>query len=211
MRGGGEWSSGVGADTHDHDTVTLPPRRREEDHVHEAFGSFEGPSRAVIREHIAQSFKRFDENDKGWLDRHDLKCAFASLTGYKPSKLELSHLTQKCPAGQVDHRHFAAYMEERLIGSIPPPAGGRRGRTGTEDARGGGGGDASTTSTSTSTSSPHSHSLFTSPHARMEHVRRVFKAFDVRRAGYLSMEDAVAAFAVAAPSVWDEGGRGGLV
>ena len=123
MRVCGEGSFGSGADN---DTVNVIARRREDDHVDGAsFGSFDGPSRAVIREHIAQSFKRFDENDKGWLDRHDLKCAFASLTGYKPSATELSHLIQKCPAGQVDQRHFAAYMEERLVGTA---AVGTRGR-----------------------------------------------------------------------------------
>jgi Ca2+-binding EF-hand superfamily protein len=109
---------------------------------------FGGPSRAVTREHIAQSFRRFDAGDKGWLDRHDLKCAFASLTGYKPSALELQHIAARCPAGQVDQRHFAAYMEERLMGGD----GGR-------------------------------NIYGAPPHGRSEHVRRVFKAFDVRHAG----------------------------
>ena len=79
-------------------------RGEEDDDVNdEAFesSSFGGPSRAVIREHIAQSFKRFDEGDKGWLDRHDLKCAFASLTGYKPSAAELRHVM-----GQGGHIPF---------------------------------------------------------------------------------------------------------
>ena len=120
-----------------------------------------GPSLAAMREHIKESFKRFDDGDKGWLNRHDLKCAFASLTGAKPSSAELEMILSRCPARQVDLRLFAAYMEERLTG----------------EGRG------------------------TSPYARMEHARRIFKAFDVRRAGYVSLDDAVKAFATVAPSV----------
>lgn len=160
MRGAGEGMSGGGADHLNDDVNDRDDRKDDDDADDDAFGFFGGPSRAVIREHIAQSFKRFDDGDKGWLNRHDLKCAFASLTGYKPSALELQHVMERCPAGQVDQRHFAGYMEERLTG----------GRAGAHyDA-----------------SSP-------SLHARMEHVRRVFKAFDARHAGYVSLEDAVAA------------------
>ena len=100
-----------------------------------------GPRRAALHEHIASSFKHFDSGDKGWLDRHDLKCAFASLTGYKPSALEIQHITARCPNGEVDLRHFAAYMEERMTS---------RGET------------------------------------SEEHMRRVFKAFDLRHAGRAS-------------------------
>jgi len=74
-----------------------------------------GPSRSVLHEHIAASFKRFDEDDKGWLGRHDLKCAFASLAGYKPSALELQHITAKCPNGEVDLRQGMPYHNRCLV------------------------------------------------------------------------------------------------
>ena len=37
--------------------------------------------------------------------------------------------------------------------------------------------------------------------SRAEHVRSIFRAFDVRRAGYISLDDAIDAFAVAVPAV----------
>jgi hypothetical protein len=52
--GGGEQVGGVGGA----DNNATDSQRDDE------FSSFGGPSRAVIREHIAQSFKRFDAGDK---------------------------------------------------------------------------------------------------------------------------------------------------
>ena len=39
------------------------------------------------------------------------------------------------------------------------------------------------------------------PASPAEHVRSIFRAFDARHAGYISLEDAIDAFAVAAPAV----------
>jgi uncharacterized membrane protein YgcG len=68
------------------------------------------------------------------------------------------------PAGQVDQRHFAAYMEERLTGGGGGGSGGGGSSGGSGGGGSGGGGEGSGRGGND-----------TSPHARMEHVRRVFK------------------------------------
>ena len=106
------------------------------------------------RDHICESFKAFDEGAKGWLARHDLKCAMASLTGYKPSRIEVDCIFRDSADGRVDLARFVSYMEGKLALRDPD-----------------------------------------------EHVRTLFKAFDTRRAGFISVTDALKAFAQAAPSV----------
>ena len=101
-------------------------------------------------------FKAHDAGDKGWLTREDLACAFASLTGHEPSDAELDLVRGRCPRGEVDLRHFAAYMEDRLASRAASPA---------------------------------------------ERCRAVFGAFDARRVGFITLTDALAAFALAAPRV----------
>lgn len=118
-----------------------------------------GPTPAELRARVAECFRAYDRDDKGWLDRRELKCAFAALTGHPPSKQEADHVQSRCPRGEVDLRFFAAYMEDRLS------PGGR------------------------------------GPASPAEHVRSIFRAFDARHAGYISLDDAIDAFAVAAPAV----------
>jgi Ca2+-binding EF-hand superfamily protein len=136
------------------------------------------PRDELLAERIARSFKRFDAGDKGWLDAHDLKCAFASLVGCKPSKEELRAMTSSCPRGEVDLFRFSPYMLDRLSSSRAATTGERdEGEDEDEDAK-----------------------------ARREDARRtiraraVFDAFDARRVGHVTLEDAVAAFATAAPA-----------
>ena len=62
----------------------------------------------------------------------------------------------RCPRGEVDLRHFAAYMEDRLASRAASPA---------------------------------------------ERCRAVFGAFDAHRVGFITLTDALAAFALAAPRV----------
>ena len=118
-----------------------------------------GPTPAELRARIAECFRAYDRDDKAWLDRRELECAFAALTGHPPAEQEADHVQSRCARGEVDFRFFSAYMEDRL----------------SPDGRG--------------------------PTSRAEHVRSIFRAFDVRRAGYISLDDAIDAFAVAVPAV----------
>lgn len=70
---------------------------------------------ATLRKNISESFHRFDDGGKGWLGSGDLKCAVASLVGYKPSKVELEEILRAVPEGAVmDEENFASCMEWRL-------------------------------------------------------------------------------------------------
>lgn len=40
---------------------------------------------------VREAFERFDEGAKGFLTRHEFKCAAVAVTGHKPSKFELCH------------------------------------------------------------------------------------------------------------------------
>ena len=87
-------------------------------------------------------------------------------------------MTSSCPRGEVDLFRFSPYMLDRLSSSRAATTGERdEGEDEDEDAK-----------------------------ARREDARRtiraraVFDAFDARRVGHLTLEDAVAAFATAAPA-----------
>ena len=72
-------------------------------------------SDAEVAKSVAASFKAFDSGDKGWLNKHDLKCAFISLVGRKPDAREVSTMRDLCPRGEVDLRHFRMFMEPGLV------------------------------------------------------------------------------------------------
>ena len=72
-------------------------------------------SDAEVAKSVAASFKAFDSGDKGWLNKHDLKCAFISLVGRKPDAREVSTMRDACPRGEVDLRHFRMFMEPGLV------------------------------------------------------------------------------------------------
>jgi|TARA_B110000967_G_scaffold90235_1_gene92869 Ca2+-binding EF-hand superfamily protein len=131
-----------------------------------------GASEANIRAHVSRSFAMYDTNAKGFLDRDDLKCAFASLTGSVPSKREVRHVFDQCSHGDqvgeirgLPWHVFGKYMEERLASE---------------------------------SSNGETH------FARCERARSVFRAFDVTKAGYLTMEDTLRAFKTAVPGVSPE-------
>ena len=69
---------------------------------------------AEVKARVAASFKAFDSGDKGWLNKHDLKCAFISLVGRKPTPAELARMRDACPRGEVELRHFRAFLEPGL-------------------------------------------------------------------------------------------------
>jgi hypothetical protein len=62
-------------------------------HVAVADGVGMSIEQATLRKNISESFHRFDDGGKGWLGSGDLKCAVASLVGYKPSKVRRCWLT----------------------------------------------------------------------------------------------------------------------
>jgi hypothetical protein len=61
--------------------------------------------------HIRESFERFDEGGKGWLCRAELKCAMASLMGYRPPRVEVQLLLEQANEGQVGFELFRPAME----------------------------------------------------------------------------------------------------
>ena len=67
-----------------------------------------------MKARVAASFKAFDSGDKGWLNKHDLKCAFISLVGRKPTPAVLARMRDACPRGEVELRHFRAFLEPGL-------------------------------------------------------------------------------------------------
>lgn len=68
----------------------------------------------TIKKNVEESFKRYDEGSKGWLSRQDLKCAMASLTGYKPSKVEVENIMRGTKDEQICLQVFQRHMEEKL-------------------------------------------------------------------------------------------------
>ncbi|KAK9804252.1 hypothetical protein WJX72_003552 [[Myrmecia] bisecta] len=108
----------------------------------------------AFRKHACESFQLFDEGTNGWLDRSGVKCALASLLGYKPTPLEVDRVMQRCPCGQVDMTTFVQYAEARLAMRDPD-----------------------------------------------EHMRNIFKAFDQRRAGFITCQDLHTAVQQSAPHI----------
>ena len=47
---------------------------------------------AIIQQHVQDTFHLLDTTNKGYLTRHDLKCAIILLLGYTPSHIELNTL-----------------------------------------------------------------------------------------------------------------------
>mmetsp|Transcript_2470 Transcript_2470/g.4130 ORF Transcript_2470/g.4130 Transcript_2470/m.4130 type:complete len:160 (+) Transcript_2470:332-811(+) len=69
----------------------------------------------TTRLHLDESFHQFDDGGKGWLSRSELKFALASMLGYKPSKVEVDIILQRCPEeGRVEVAAFRAFLEEKL-------------------------------------------------------------------------------------------------
>jgi len=60
-----------------------------------------------------RSFERFDEGGKGWLCRAELKCAISSLVGYRPPRVEVQMMLEQTEDGQVTFEHFRPAMEVR--------------------------------------------------------------------------------------------------
>jgi len=119
------------------------------------------PARSVLRERIARTFHTHDTDATGFLDRHGFKCAFASLVGSVPSKLEVEHVFER--NARLGLEVFAGYLERRLANENE-----------TSDD---------------------------SWYARNEKARVVFRAFDSKQAGYLTLEDAEEAFKTVLPGI----------
>mmetsp|Transcript_6240 Transcript_6240/g.7161 ORF Transcript_6240/g.7161 Transcript_6240/m.7161 type:complete len:169 (+) Transcript_6240:96-602(+) len=73
------------------------------------------PEHLSSKRTIKDSFQRFDQDSKGWLSRHELKCAMASLTGVKPTKVEVENILHRvAEGGPVDLPIFEKYMQDKL-------------------------------------------------------------------------------------------------
>jgi Ca2+-binding EF-hand superfamily protein len=62
---------------------------------------------------LGRSFERFDEGGKGWLCRAELKCAIASLVGYRPPRVEVQMMLEQTHDGRVTFEQFRPAMEVR--------------------------------------------------------------------------------------------------
>eukprot|EP00899_Mesostigma_viride_P008983 jgi/Mesvir1/18086/Mv09387-RA.1 len=99
-----------------------------------------------VTRRVNESFDIFDGDSKGWLTRHELKCAIASLCGMKPSRTEVDFITSHSPDGQTSRAVFLSYMHDKLR------------------------------------------------HSDMdENIRRIFKAFDARSAGFITVDNLTSA------------------
>mmetsp|Transcript_28448 Transcript_28448/g.80275 ORF Transcript_28448/g.80275 Transcript_28448/m.80275 type:complete len:155 (-) Transcript_28448:401-865(-) len=68
----------------------------------------------ALRHQIIKSFQQYDDGQKGWLTRAELKCSIASLAGYKPTKTEINSVFQNIPDERITQEVFVERMEKRL-------------------------------------------------------------------------------------------------
>uniref|UniRef100_A0A061R8L4 Ef-hand calcium-binding domain-containing protein 11 n=2 Tax=Tetraselmis sp. GSL018 TaxID=582737 RepID=A0A061R8L4_9CHLO len=63
---------------------------------------------------LRESFRERDAGNKGWLSARELKLAFASLVGYKPSKVEIQRVFGDVSTRGVAEEQFSQSMERIL-------------------------------------------------------------------------------------------------
>lgn len=73
---------------------------------------------STVQQHVHDTFALVDTNHKGYLTRHDLKCAIILLLGYTPSHIEINALLSAAdcysPADRLTIDRFVPLLSRRI-------------------------------------------------------------------------------------------------